>query len=32
MSTHPSAASRIEKLKMWIAEVILKYPPQKKIT
>ena len=29
MSTHPSAASRIEKLKMWIPEVILKYPPQK---
>ena len=31
MSTHPSAATRIEKLKMWIPEVILTYPPQIKI-
>ena len=32
MSTHPSAASRIANLKMWIPEIILKYPPQIKIS
>ena len=31
MSTHPSNIRRIESLKRWIPEVILKYPPIKKI-
>ena len=31
MSTHPSSMRRIEALKNWIPEVILKYPPIKKI-
>ena len=32
MSTHPSSTKRIESLKKWIPEIILKYPPVKKIT
>tara|TARA_B100000965_G_C19530368_1_gene730824 strand:- start:483 stop:1331 length:849 start_codon:yes stop_codon:yes gene_type:complete len=32
MSTHPSNARRIEALSKWIPEVILKYPPIKKIS
>ena len=32
MSTHPSAISRIKNLKMWIPEVVLKYPPHNKVT
>ena len=32
MSTHPSSAKRIESLKNWIPEIIIKYPPLKKIT
>ena len=32
MSTHPSSSRRIESLKKWIPEVIIKYPPIKKIT
>ena len=31
MSTHPSSMRRIESLKKWIPEIILKYPPIKKI-
>ncbi len=31
MSTHPSSSKRIETLKKWIPEVIIKYPPIKKI-
>ena len=31
MSTHPSSINRIEALKNWIPEIILKYPPIKKI-
>ena len=31
MSTHPSSLRRIESLKNWIPEVIMKYPPIKKI-
>ena len=31
MSTHPSAENRIKKLKLWIPEVVLKYPPHPKI-
>ena len=31
MSTHPSSIRRIENLQKWIPEVILKYPPIKKI-
>jgi len=31
MSTHPSAENRIKKLKLWIPEVVLKYPPHQKI-
>ena len=31
MSTHPSSVRRIEALKNWIPEVILNYPPIKKI-
>ena len=27
MSTHPSSAKRIEKLKNWIPEIIMEYPP-----
>ena len=30
MSTHPSSARRIEALKDWIPEIIIKYPPIKK--
>ena len=30
MSTHPSSSKRIESLKKWIPEVIIKYPPIKK--
>ncbi len=32
MSTHPSSARRIESLKRWIPEVIMEYPPIKKIS
>ena len=32
MSTHPSALRRIENLKKWIPEIILEYPPLKKIS
>tara|TARA_B100000029_G_scaffold429372_2_gene439728 strand:+ start:1541 stop:2389 length:849 start_codon:yes stop_codon:yes gene_type:complete len=32
MSTHPSSSRRIESLKTWIPEIILKYPPIKKIS
>jgi len=32
MSTHPSAAKRIESLKRWIPEIIMQYPPLKKIS
>ena len=32
MSTHPSSIRRIEALKKWIPEIIIKYPPIKKIT
>ena len=31
MSTHPSSAKRIQSLQRWIPEVILEYPPIKKI-
>jgi len=31
MSTHPSSEKRIESLKKWIPEIIIKYPPIKKI-
>ena len=31
MSTHPSSLRRIEALKNWIPEIIIKYPPIKKI-
>ena len=30
MSTHPSSTRRIENLKKWIPEVVIKYPPIKK--
>ena len=32
MSTHPSNARRIESLTQWIPEIIIKYPPIKKIS
>jgi len=32
MSTHPSALRRIENLKKWIPEIIIEYPPLKKIS
>ena len=32
MSTHPSSIRRIEALKKWIPEIVIKYPPIKKIT
>ena len=32
MSTHPSSERRIESLKKWIPEIIIEYPPIKKIT
>jgi predicted Zn-dependent protease len=32
MSTHPSSERRIETLKNWIPEIIIKYPPIKKIS
>ena len=32
MSTHPSALKRIESLKKWIPEIILEYPPIKKLS
>ena len=32
MSTHPSSTKRIEALKRWIPEVIMNYPPIKKIS
>ena len=32
MSTHPSSTKRIEALKNWIPEIIIKYPPLKKIS
>ena len=32
MSTHPSSDRRIEALKNWIPEIIIKYPPIKKIS
>ena len=31
MSTHPSSAKRIQSLRNWIPEIIIKYPPIKKI-
>jgi predicted Zn-dependent protease len=31
-STHPSSSSRVEYLKKWIPEIIIKYPPIKKIS
>ena len=31
MSTHPSSLRRIESLKNWIPEIVIKYPPIKKI-
>ena len=31
LSTHPSTKNRIKSLKMWIDEIILEYPPIKKI-
>ena len=32
MSTHPSSAKRIESLKKWIPQIIIEYPPIKKIS
>jgi len=32
MSTHPSSTRRIESLKNWIPEIIIEYPPIKKLT
>ena len=32
MSTHPSSARRIQSLQNWIPEIIIKYPPIKKIS
>tara|TARA_Y100000590_G_scaffold407246_1_gene497320 strand:- start:3122 stop:3970 length:849 start_codon:yes stop_codon:yes gene_type:complete len=32
MSTHPSSSRRIEALKQWIPEVIMEYPPIKKLS
>jgi len=32
MSTHPSSARRIEALKKWIPEIIMEYPPLRKIS
>ena len=32
MSTHPSSEKRIDSLKNWIPEIIIKYPPLKKIS
>ena len=32
MSTHPSSSRRIESLKKWIPEIIINYPPMKKIS
>jgi len=32
MSTHPSSSRRIEALKNWIPEIIMEYPPIKKIS
>ena len=32
MSTHPSSVKRIENLKSWIPEIIIEYPPAKKIS
>ena len=32
MSTHPSSLRRIESLKNWIPEIIINYPPMKKIS
>ena len=32
MSTHPSSDRRIDALKNWIPEIIIKYPPTKKIS
>ena len=32
MSTHPSSSRRIEALKQWIPEIIMDYPPIKKIS
>ena len=32
MSTHPSSAKRIVSLTNWIPEIIIKYPPMKKIS
>ena len=31
MSTHPSSSRRIESLKNWIPEIIIKYPPIRKV-
>ena len=32
MSTHPSSIRRIESLKSWIPDIIIKYPPLKKLS
>jgi len=32
MSTHPSSSKRIESLKKWIPEIIIDYPPIKKVS
>ena len=32
MSTHPSSTRRIESLKKWIPEIVIKYPPIKKFS
>ena len=32
MSTHPSNQKRIQSLRNWIPEIIIKYPPIKKIS
>ena len=32
MSTHPSSTRRVENLKKWIPEIVIEYPPIKKIT
>ena len=32
MSTHPSSKRRIDSLNNWIPEIIIKYPPIKKLT
>ena len=32
MSTHPSSTKRIQNLTKWIPEIIVEYPPIKKIS